>query len=163
MHSSDPRLDVAAVPPEAEFTRFFEMEHRAQIRRAVLMLGERTLAEDVVNDAFAAVWQRWRLLTDPAPYLNRCVLNGCRDAATSRVRSRHRFQRLTVSHREATEPVEVLADVLARLPFNQRCAIVLHYYGGLSNVQIAEAMKCSLGSVGPWIQRAKDQLRRELT
>jgi RNA polymerase sigma factor (sigma-70 family) len=163
MHSSDPRLDADAVAPETEFTRFFEIEHSAQIRRAVLMLGEQTLAEDVVNDAFAAVWQRWRQLTDPAPYLNRCVLNGCRDAATGRARSRHRFQRLTASHSETTEPTEMLADVLARLPFNQRCAIVLHYYGGLSNVQIAEAMRCSLGSVGPWIQRAKEQLRKELT
>jgi RNA polymerase sigma-70 factor, ECF subfamily len=163
MRSPDPNVDVEEARPEAEFTRFFEIEHSGQVRRAALMLGELTIAEDVVHDAFAAVWQRWSALDDPGSYLNRCVLNGCRDAATGRARSRHRLQRMIVSHREATEPVELLADVLARLPFNQRCAVVLHYYGGLTNAEIAEAMKCSPGSVGPWIQRAKAQLREELT
>ena len=163
MHSPDPNVDVEDVRPEAEFTRFFENEHRGQVRRAALMLGEVTIAEDVVHDAFAAVWQRWRTLNDPGSYLNRCVLNGCRDAASGRARSRRRFERLIASHREVTQPVEVLADVLAHLPFKQRCAVVLHYYGGLTNAEIAEAMQCSLGSVGPWLQRGKAQLRKELT
>jgi RNA polymerase sigma-70 factor (ECF subfamily) len=163
MRSPDPNVDVDAVRPEAEFTRFFEIEHAAQVRRAALMLGELTVAEDVVHDAFAAVWQRWPGLSDPGSYLNRCVLNGCRDAASGRARSRRRLERMINSHREGTEPVEVLADVLARLPFRQRCAVVLHYYGGLTNAEIAEAMQCSLGSIGPWIQRGKAQLRKELT
>jgi RNA polymerase sigma factor (sigma-70 family) len=163
MHSPDSTTDVGAGRPEAEFTRFFEIEHRGQVRRAALMLGEVTAAEDVVHDAYAAVWQRWRVLTDPGSYLNRCVLNGCRDAASGRARSRRRLERLIASHREVTEPVEVLADVLARLPFKPRCAVVLHYFDGLINAEIAEAMQCSLGSVGPWIQRGKAQLRKELT
>ncbi len=163
MRSPEPNVDVEGVRPEAEFTRFFEIEHHGQVRRAALMLGEVTVAEDVVHDAFAAVWQRWRVLNDPGSYLNRCVLNGCRDAVSGRARSRRRFERLIASHREGTEPVEVLADVLADLPFKQRCAVVLHYYGGLTNAEIAEAMQCSLGSVGPWIQRGKAQLRKELT
>ncbi len=107
MRSPDPNVDVEDVRPEAEFSRFFEIEHRGQVRRAALMLGEVNVAEDVVHDAFAEVWQRWRVLTDPGSYLDRCVLNGCRDAASGRARSRHRFERMIASHRESTEPIEV--------------------------------------------------------
>lgn len=56
-----------------------------------------------------------------------------------------------------------LSDILARLPFNQRCAVVLRFYVGMSNDEIAHAMGCPVGSVGPWIQRAKQQLLKELT
>lgn len=107
MRSPDPNVDVEDVRPEAEFSRFFEIEHRGQVRRAALMLGEVNVAEDVVHDAFAEVWQRWRVLTDPGSYLDRCVINGCRDAASGRARSRHRFERMIASHRESTEPIEV--------------------------------------------------------
>lgn len=162
MRSPDSPLEAHSLRPEEGFTVFFEIEHDRQVRRAAMMLGELTIAEDVVHDAFAAVWQRWHRLHEPGPYLNRCVLNGCRDAATRRAKSRLHFESPPQGNRDSTEPVEILADVLAGLPFNQRCALVLHYYGGFSNAEVAEAMQCPIGSVGPWIQRGKAQIRREL-
>jgi RNA polymerase sigma factor (sigma-70 family) len=152
---TQPTLDV-------EFTRFFEHEYPVQKRRAAMLIGDVAAAEDIVHDAFVAVWSRWERLDSPGPYLSRCVLNGCRDLATRRSCRRSRLPTLSVQTEQAA-PVEILTDVLSRLPFPQRCALVLRYYGGLSTDEIADVMDCPPGSVGPWIERAKARLRKELT
>src|SRR5260370_31930440 len=51
-------------------------------RLAVVMLGDRPAAEDVVQDAFCGLYTHWGRLSDPAkalPYLRASVLNGCRN------------------------------------------------------------------------------------
>ncbi|MEV0974693.1 sigma factor [Microtetraspora glauca] len=51
------------------------------VRFAFLLVGDQETAEDVVQDAFAAVHRRWRRLADHddlLPYLRTAVLNGCR-------------------------------------------------------------------------------------
>lgn len=111
--------------------------------------------------AFVEVWRRWSEIAEPGPYLNRCVLNGCRDHTASR-RRRWTHDRTTRAEQHDAAADE-LSDILARLPFNQRCAVVLRFYVGMSNDEIAHAMGCPVGSVGPWIQRAKQQLLKELT
>ena len=55
---------------------------------------------------------------------------------------------------------EPIADLLDTLPFNQRAAVVLKFYVGLSNDEIADALDCPPGSVGPWLDRALKQLRK---
>ena len=62
----------------------------------------------------------------------------------------------------ATSVDERLDDVLARLPFNQRAAVVLRFYGGHTTDEIAQALECANGSVGPWIDRALDKMRKAL-
>ena len=92
------------------------------------------------------------------PYLNRAVLNRCRDIGRSRYR-----RGLVHSRLGAAEPfhnAEPIADLLDTLPFNQRAVIVLRFYVGLSNIEIADALNCPRGSVGPWIERALKQLRK---
>lgn len=144
------------------FAEFFDDEFTGQFRRAVFLLRDRAAAEDVVHDAFVEVWRRWQVISEPGPYLSRCVLNGCRDHASSRRRQwAHDRSARAEAHEGAS--ADELYDVLARLPFNQRCAVVLRFYVGMSNDEIAHAMGCPAGSVGPWIQRAKQQLLRELT
>ena len=55
---------------------------------------------------------------------------------------------------------EPIADLLDGLPFNQRAVIVLRFHIGLSNVEIADALDCPPGSVGPWLNRALEHLRK---
>jgi RNA polymerase sigma factor (sigma-70 family) len=57
---------------------------------------------------------------------------------------------------------EILDDVLATLPFRHRAAVVLRYYGDMSTAEIAAALDCAPGSVGPWIDRALKKLRKAL-
>jgi|CXWL01.1.fsa_nt_gi RNA polymerase sigma factor (sigma-70 family) len=147
---------------EVAFAEFFDAEFAGQFRRAVFLLRDRGAAEDIVHDAFVEVWRRWQEIAEPGPYLSRCVLNGCRDHAKIRRRRWAHDRSARVEHYDAASADE-LYDVLARLPFNQRCAVVLRFYVGMSNDEIAHAMGCPVGSVGPWIQRAKQQLLKELT
>src|SRR4051812_13059319 len=64
---------------KVSFETLYGAELRGQVQRAALLLGSASSANDVVHDAFIAVLQRWDSLDEPGPYLNRCVLNGCRD------------------------------------------------------------------------------------
>jgi RNA polymerase sigma factor (sigma-70 family) len=57
---------------------------------------------------------------------------------------------------------EHLDDVLAGLPFNQRAAVVLRFYCGLTTEEIARELGCAAGSVGPWINRALAKMRKAL-
>jgi RNA polymerase sigma factor (sigma-70 family) len=143
------------------FADFYRLELDAQVRRAVLLLGSDDIANDVVHDAFIAVFRRWDTLDDPGPYLHTAVLNGCRGIHRQRSRQRRLMPR--VVDRSTTASVdEPLDDVLAQLPFNQRAAIVLRFYGGLTTAEIARELGCAPGSVGPWINRALATLQKAL-
>src|SRR6202035_4248316 len=65
------------------------------IRLAVIMLGDRPAAEDVVQDAFFGLYRNWGGLSDPTKaltYVRSSVLNGCRGALRQQTR-RDRFDR----------------------------------------------------------------------
>ena len=161
----DPQVDADArdddvSPSRRDFVAFYESAHADQVRRAYMLVRSNEQANDIVHDAMVGVWRRWPL-ENPAGYLNRAVLNGCRDAAR-RQSSHHtvvgRLRPTTMND----PPSEHLDDVLAGLPFNQRAAVVLRYYCGWSTQEIAEALACPANSIGPWISRALAQMRKEL-
>ncbi len=146
---------------EAEFSAFYRSEHAPQVHRAFLMLGDNEAANDVVHEAMTDVFQRWEQLHQPAAYLNRTVLNGCRDAGrrrSSSVRVIHRLREVEIGNNSQ----DSLNDVLAKLPFNHRAAIVLRYYAGYTTDEISAALGCAPGSVGPWIERGLAAMRKVL-
>lgn len=149
-------------PALPTFADFYREEVAGQVRRAALLVGSGELANDLVHDAFVEVYRRWDAIERPGPYLNRAVLNRCRDAGRRRRRHERALPRLVAVDGEAWQP-DSIADVLRDLPFNQRAAIVLRFYVGMSNVEIAHAMHCPPGSVGPWIARALEHLRKVLS
>ena len=145
----------------ASFASFYESELVRQVRAATLVLGSRQAAQDVVHDVFVEIFQRWDgRISDPAAYLQRAVVNRCRDS----------FRRNTIArrHRSLLRPDDVpaidapLYDALARLPFKHRSAVVLRYYLDLTEAEIAACLDCPTGSVGPWIRRGLDRLAVEL-
>lgn len=145
---------------DGDFAQFYRDEHDGQVRRAFLLLGRTGTAHDVVADAFLAVYQRWGTIAEPGPYLNRCVLNGCRDV-----------HRLAPRERPVAEPttsvvqrdrVDEMAELLLDLPFRQRAAIVLRFYGGYGEADIAAQLDCRPGTVGSLIHRGLAALRKDL-
>jgi RNA polymerase sigma-70 factor (ECF subfamily) len=62
-------------------------------------------------------------------------------------------------HAERKELAEALLEALARLPGDQRLAIVLADVHGLDYSEIAVTMECSLGTVKSRISRGRRQLR----
>lgn len=155
---------------DAAFAAFYRRELERQVRRAFLLLRSNDAADDVVHDAFVAVYLRWDSIEAPGPYLNRVVLNGCRDVGRRRARGERAIARLGAGGDEredrggaaGPDGTEVLDHVLAILPFNQRAAVVLRYYAQLSTDEIADALGCRRGSVGPWISRALKSMRKVL-
>jgi RNA polymerase sigma factor (sigma-70 family) len=131
------------------------------MRRAFLLVGSNELANDIVQNAMVEVYRRWATLDTPAAYLTRAVVNGCHPAGRKRASHLRLVDRLA-QRREDRSEAEILDDVLASLPYQQRAAIVLRYYAGLSTGEIAEALGCAPGSVGPWISRALKAMRKEL-
>jgi RNA polymerase sigma-70 factor (sigma-E family) len=137
-------------------TALYQAHSLALVRLAVLMVGDQPTAEDVVQDAFLALYRRWPTLKDPdraLAYVRASVLNGCR--MVHRAYSRH--DGITLAAPDDTESAEETAllgeasrevlTALRRLPARQREAVVLRYYLDMTEDQAAQAMRVSRGTV----------------
>jgi RNA polymerase sigma-70 factor (sigma-E family) len=128
------------------------------IRLAVVMLGDRAAAEDVVQEAFCGLFRHWSRLSDPAkalPYVRSAVLNGCRSVLRRQHKRRERAEAVTGwGAAESAESSVLLGeehrdvlDALRRLPARQREALVLRFYLELPQTEIAAVMGISQGTV----------------
>ncbi len=143
------------------FTAFYRDEFEAQVRRAWLLLGSAERAHDVVQESFAAVYQRWTDIADPGPYLNRVVLNGCR--AAGRRAARETVIELDPDPAPFDGDAVEMAELLLTLAFVPRAAIVLKFYVGLRESEIGELLGIRTGSVGPAVTRGLRKLRGVLS
>jgi RNA polymerase sigma-70 factor (sigma-E family) len=163
---------VAGTGPADELIRRLHEAHAVQlVRVAVLLLGDRPSAEDVVQDAYLGLYRSAHRLRDPGsalPYLRATVLNGCRSVLRARRRAAARGlpHEPPVWSAEAAaiageERREVLAAV-ARLPRRAREVLALRYYLDLPDSEIAAALGISRGTVSSTASRALAALGREL-
>ncbi|MET7288838.1 SigE family RNA polymerase sigma factor [Streptomyces sp. NPDC005573] len=134
------------------------------VRLAAFLVDDLHTAEDVVQDAFAAVCRRHgeRLddLQNAHAYLHTAVVN----AARSVLRRRRTARAYTPPHQGPGAPVDELLllaeehrevfDALALLTVRQREVLVLRYWSDLSEAQIAEALGVSRGTVKSTASRA---------
>lgn len=140
------------------------------LRLAALACGDRASAEDVVHDAFVRC-----LRADPGPeagkeraYLRRIVLNLASNE--HRWRRRHRHDRLPqatpaepaegVAVRTVTDALVVAA--VRALPARQRDCVLLRYFAGLTDAEVAETLGVSPGSVKTHLHRGRTALRAAL-
>jgi RNA polymerase sigma-70 factor (sigma-E family) len=139
------------------FDDLFREQYESMVRVAFLLVGSRAEAEDVVQDAFARIELRWARLDNPGGYLRRCVVNRSNDI----LRRRRLEERFRVLHRQETSELQAdeLGDALATLPPKRRAAVVLRYYEGLRESEIAEALGVRPGTVKSMLHRALAQLR----
>jgi RNA polymerase sigma-70 factor (sigma-E family) len=147
-------------------TTLYQAHAVGLIRLAVVMLGDRPAAEEVVQDAFCGLYQHWDRLTDPSkalPYTRSAVLNGCRSALRRRARWRGRLAAGLQSWETAesaessvlaTEEHHAVLAALRRLPDRQREALVLRFYLELGEAEIAESMGITPGTVKSTTSRA---------
>lgn len=161
MRTSSASAIVSEVPAEhaLAFEALFADEYVGMVRLATLLLDDRARAEEVVQDAFARVYERWRRIDAPGAYLRRCVVNGASDVLRRRRLERGRRSRaeVTVAARD-----EYLLDALGRLTPRQRAAVVLRFYDGRTETEIAEIMSVKPGTVKSTLHRALVQLRAEI-
>jgi DNA-directed RNA polymerase specialized sigma24 family protein len=78
-----------AADPASHLTELFRVHHMSLIRLALLMLGDQTSAEDVVQDVYARLQRRRRSRppADLAAYARAAVLNACRSLLRRRALS----------------------------------------------------------------------------
>jgi RNA polymerase sigma factor (sigma-70 family) len=146
-----------AVERSTTFDDLFRRRYEPMVRVAFLLVGTRAEAEDVVQDAFARIELRWARLDNPEGYLRRCVVNRCHDV----LRRRRLEQRFLLLRRDDTSELQAdeLGDALAVLSPKRRAAVVLRYYDGLREREIAEILGVRQGTVKSMLHRALAQLR----
>lgn len=145
------------------FEAFFETERVRLYQALFAITGSRQEAEDISQDAFVRVWERWDRvgdLQDPAGYLHRTAMNAFRD----------RYRRLRLGVHRAVRPIpapdpfegvdtrDEAAYVLASLAPRQRAAIVLTEGLGYS----ADEAGRLLGIKGSTVRALRFQARSAL-
>jgi RNA polymerase sigma-70 factor (sigma-E family) len=163
-----PRAAVwAMAAPEREqlavdvvsFDGLYQREAGRMLRLAFLMLGSHAVAEEVVQDAFAKVYEKWARIDVPGAYLRTCVVNNCR---RSMRRAKMERDRMRLEHEGVTPDTDYLHDALAKLSPKQRAAIVLRYFDDRSEADIAESLQVRPGTVKSLLSRGLEELREVL-
>ena len=158
--------DTDAVIREADPAQpepFIELYHQcfgSMVRLAFALTGSKALAEDLVQDTFVGLHARWSGVEEPRPYLKRAVVNACRSAQRRQAREQRRA--LDVVGSSVELGADELFDTLARLPYRQRAAIVLRFYDGLPDAEVAAALGCRVGTVASLVHRGLAELRKEI-
>lgn len=161
---------VSARPPDV--ASLYAAHRLALVRLAVLLVDDLPSAEDVVQDAFAELARHPERLRDPGAafgYLRTSVVNRSRSALRRRRTARGYVAPTSGDAPPADEQVvlaEEHATLLAavrRLAPRQREVLVLRYWSGLSETEIAQACGIARGSVKSTASRALAVLERILT
>jgi RNA polymerase sigma-70 factor (sigma-E family) len=166
------RVDGSADHQTDDLIRDLYQAHAlALIRVAKLLLRDQASAEDVVQDAFLSLYRALPRLSDHdqiLPYLRAAVINGSRSV----LRARRRALLRKVQHEPPTSSAESAAMIsedrravlaaVTRLPRRAREVLVLRYYLGLSDQEIAAALNVSRGTVSSTASRGLAALALDL-
>jgi RNA polymerase sigma-70 factor (sigma-E family) len=144
------------------------------LRAAYLIAWDFAEAEDLVQECLVRVAERWprvRTMEHPAAYGRKVLVNLALDEGRRRSRRRAELDSSRthrVDQHEDADAVRVLGWVetgtdlsraLGELAPRQRAALVLRYFDDLSEVQTADVMGCSVGTVKSTTSRALERLR----
>jgi RNA polymerase sigma-70 factor (sigma-E family) len=157
--------------PDELISELYRAHGLALVRVALLLVGDRPSAEDVVQEAFFGLHRALPRLRDTGkalPYLRAAVVNRSRSVLRER-------RRLALRRTQHEPPVwsaeqavidgedrrELLAAV-ARLPRRSREVLAMRYYLDLPDAEIAAALGISKGTVSSTAFRALDALARQL-
>jgi RNA polymerase sigma-70 factor (ECF subfamily) len=156
----------ATAPPGGALTfeLFFEAERRRLFRALYLMSGSVQEAEELVQDAFLKLWERWdrvSVMEDPVGYLYRVALN----LARSRLRRVVRAAKLpflperTVEPYSAADARDAVVRALASLSARQRQALVLADLLDMDTGEAAALMRISPSTVRSLVSEGHRRMR----
>lgn len=154
-----------------EFSDYVRAQRPALMRFATVLTGQTWLADDLVSDVLGRAFERWGTigaLAHPHAYVRKMVVN-------EHLSWRRRVQRTAPSN-DVEAHIEHVADgaahhaerdamiaLLGQLPKRQRAAVVLRYYAGLSDAEVAAELGCRESTVRSQISRALQSLRIDIT
>ena len=154
------------------FEEFAASRLPALLNFAAVLAGDRAIAEDLAQDVMIRAYARWdRIggLDQPELYVRKMILNEFLSwrrrswrlipAADAGVQSAS----VTPDHAHEYTEREALLGEIGKLPRRQRAVLVLRYYSGRSDTEIAELLGCTPGTVRGYASRALKALRIELS
>lgn len=150
---------------ESAFAALLEPVLQEALRFAYGMLQRHCDAQDCVQEAALRSWDRLGNLEPGrpfAPWFRGIVANRCRELYRGRWWSVTWLSDQHPSSDRDWMAGEDLRRALARLPHKLRVAIVLRFYVGLSEKELAETLGIGVPAVGSRINRALKMLRRWL-
>lgn len=156
---------MAEDPPG--FASFVSSRYSALVRYGVLLTGDRHLGEDLVQSALVKTLLAWRRLHpdgQPEAYTRTVMERTAWRMARRRWRGEIPTDRLP-EVLDATDGyarhdlADAVLAALRRLPAGQRVVLVLRYWAGLSEAEIAARLGCSPGTVKSRAARAVTALR----
>ena len=169
---------------ESAFSQLVDRHRERVFRLACRYLGDENAAEDLAQEAFLRVYrarQTWRPEAKFSTWLYRVTANACLNEL--RARKARKAVETTAAAGPSGEPppegsdprAEAPGDALvrketahhvreavARLPEDQRMAVILNKYEGLSYRELADALDRSVPAVKSLLVRARENLRRDL-
>jgi RNA polymerase sigma-70 factor (ECF subfamily) len=149
------------------FESFFDREAQTLFRRLYAVTGDASEAEEIMQDAFLALWERWErvgAMEDPTGYLYRASMNIFRKRgrrAALAVRKRLALAPDPVPFADIDEQQDVVA-ALRNLSPKQRAAIVLLDVMDYTSEDAGKALGVSAGTVRGVASRARETLRRQM-
>ena len=151
--------------PPQEFDVLFADEHERIYRGLLFITGSRPDAEELIQDAFLKLWERWDQagsIEDPVAYLFRIALNGSRMRARRAMRASRKALPLPGGESNAFEHVEAREDLrmlLRGISDRQRTALVLTEIFGYTSEQAGEIMHVRAGTVRMLASQGRAALR----
>jgi RNA polymerase sigma factor (sigma-70 family) len=155
------QADAKATAQPLAFEDLFADEHERLFRVLYLIMGNSHEAEELMQDAFVQVLERWDRIDNPAGYLYRSALNSTR----SRFRRLQRAAKQTLSPGEPEDPFAAadLRDQVVRslreLPKRQRAALVLLDLLGYRSEEAAAILRITPATVRSLASHARATLK----
>jgi RNA polymerase sigma factor (sigma-70 family) len=156
-----------AMSARQDFQAFFESERNGLFGALVLMTADRHEAEEIAQDAFLALWERWERISrleDPVGYLYRTAMNLFRKRRRRAAMALRRSVGLV--HTEdvfaAADARDVVARALAGASRRQRAALVLTDLLGFNSEEAGRALGIKPVTVRVLASQGRAAMRRTL-
>jgi RNA polymerase sigma factor (sigma-70 family) len=151
-----------------DFDRLYRSAYPRVYRTLMVILGDPAEAEDCAQDSFVKAFQAWKRWRPDAPaeaWIHRIAVNRAISYRRSaRLRSVGELLRRLGRPAASTDPAQVatrpdLLTALRSIPPKLAAAIVLRYYHGYNNREIAAALGVSERTIGTRLSQAAERLR----
>lgn len=166
MSSVGKQGEPRASDDDAAFRDYVLTRGKALLRMAIMLTGNRSDAEDLVQAALAKTYLAWNKINDRAAldaYVRRAMVNT--HISWWRRRRLEEFptdelpEQAVADHARESDMAEVVRRALDRLPQRMRAAVMLRYFEDMTEPEIAAALGISLGTVKSTVSRAVARLR----
>ncbi len=150
------------VEQQTDFTAWYQQEH-PKIHRALRVIAlDEHLASDATDEAFVRALERWSKvgsMDQRGAWVRKVAINLVRRNWRQRGRERRAYERHGMPEQSHVDDyLGELLSVMSCLTQRERTAIALRYVLGMTEPEVAEAMRVSAGTVATTLHRARHKL-----